>query len=50
MILSSDYCLFFFVRLLREAVLSIACQMGDQDSLNEASRIFEQWLGGRYTT
>ncbi|XP_053191825.1 glutamyl aminopeptidase [Scomber japonicus] len=33
-------------RLLRETVLSIACQMGDQDSLNEASHIFEQWLGG----
>ncbi|XP_030580859.1 glutamyl aminopeptidase [Archocentrus centrarchus] len=33
-------------RLLRETVLGIACQMGDQDSLNEASRIFDQWING----
>ncbi|XP_039992322.1 glutamyl aminopeptidase [Xiphias gladius] len=33
-------------RLLRESVLSIACQMGDQDSLNEASRIFDLWIDG----
>ncbi|KAM4543185.1 glutamyl aminopeptidase isoform 2-T2 [Odontesthes bonariensis] len=33
-------------RLLRETVLSIACQMGDQDALNEASRIFDQWISG----
>ncbi|KAF3693482.1 Glutamyl aminopeptidase [Channa argus] len=34
------------VRLLRETVLSIACQMGDPEALNEASRIFEQWING----
>ncbi|XP_041810106.1 glutamyl aminopeptidase [Chelmon rostratus] len=33
-------------RLLRETVLSIACQMGNQDALNEASRIFDQWIDG----
>ncbi|XP_072221917.1 glutamyl aminopeptidase [Leuresthes tenuis] len=33
-------------RLLRETVLNIACQMGDQDALNEASRIFDQWISG----
>ncbi|XP_034530930.1 glutamyl aminopeptidase [Notolabrus celidotus] len=31
-------------RLLRETVLGIACQMGDQGALNEASRIFDQWI------
>ncbi|XP_047467541.1 glutamyl aminopeptidase [Mugil cephalus] len=31
-------------RLLRETVLSIACQMGDQEALNESSRIFDQWI------
>lgn len=31
-------------RLLRETVLSIACQMGDDEALNEAFRIFEQWI------
>ncbi|TNN62000.1 Glutamyl aminopeptidase [Liparis tanakae] len=31
-------------RLLRETVLSISCQMGDQEALNEASRIFDQWI------
>ncbi|KAI3368051.1 hypothetical protein L3Q82_026874, partial [Scortum barcoo] len=31
-------------RLLRENVLSIACQMEDQDALNETSRIFDQWI------
>lgn len=31
-------------RLLRETVLSIACQMGDEDALNEAFRIFQQWI------
>uniref|UniRef100_A0A3Q4N789 Aminopeptidase n=1 Tax=Neolamprologus brichardi TaxID=32507 RepID=A0A3Q4N789_NEOBR len=35
-----------FCRLLRETVLGIACQMGDQDALNEASRIFDQWISG----
>eukprot|EP00064_Thunnus_orientalis_P012145 superscaffoldBa00001824_g12179 len=34
-------------RLLRETVLSIACQMGDKEALNEASRIFDQWINGR---
>ncbi|XP_020555308.1 glutamyl aminopeptidase isoform X2 [Oryzias latipes] len=33
-------------KLLRETVLSIACQMGDQDALNEASNLFDQWIGG----
>ncbi|XP_061600220.1 glutamyl aminopeptidase [Cololabis saira] len=33
-------------RLLRETVLGIACQMRDQDALNEASRIFDQWIAG----
>lgn len=27
-------------------MLSIACQMGDQDALNEASNLFDQWIGG----
>lgn len=35
-----------FARLLRETVLSIACQMGDQEALNEASRIFDLWIDG----
>ncbi|XP_018553205.1 glutamyl aminopeptidase [Lates calcarifer] len=33
-------------RLLRETVLSISCQMGDQEALNEASHIFDQWING----
>uniref|UniRef100_A0A1A8S179 Glutamyl aminopeptidase n=1 Tax=Nothobranchius rachovii TaxID=451742 RepID=A0A1A8S179_9TELE len=33
-------------RLLRETVLSISCQMGNTDDLNEASRIFDQWISG----
>ncbi|XP_035530388.1 glutamyl aminopeptidase [Morone saxatilis] len=33
-------------RLLRETVLSIACQMGNQEALYEASRIFDQWIAG----
>ncbi|XP_077588151.1 glutamyl aminopeptidase [Stigmatopora nigra] len=33
-------------RLLREVVHSIACQMDDQDALNNASDIFNQWIGG----
>ncbi|AWP16905.1 putative glutamyl aminopeptidase [Scophthalmus maximus] len=33
-------------RLLRETVLSIACQMGDEEALNEASRIFDRWIDG----
>ncbi|KAB5581869.1 hypothetical protein PHYPO_G00180550 [Pangasianodon hypophthalmus] len=32
------------VRLLRETVLGIACQMGDEESLSQASRIFEEWI------
>uniref|UniRef100_A0A3Q3MWI2 Aminopeptidase n=1 Tax=Mastacembelus armatus TaxID=205130 RepID=A0A3Q3MWI2_9TELE len=35
-----------FGRLLRETVLSIACQMEDQEALNEASRIFDRWIDG----
>uniref|UniRef100_A0A3P9PC93 Aminopeptidase n=1 Tax=Poecilia reticulata TaxID=8081 RepID=A0A3P9PC93_POERE len=31
-------------KLLRETVLSIACQMGDADALKEASDIFKQWI------
>uniref|UniRef100_A0A3P8SHS1 Aminopeptidase n=1 Tax=Amphiprion percula TaxID=161767 RepID=A0A3P8SHS1_AMPPE len=30
----------------RETVLSIACQMGDQDALSQASHIFDQWIKG----
>ncbi|XP_071400081.1 glutamyl aminopeptidase [Centroberyx affinis] len=33
-------------RLLRETVLGIACQMGDQGALDEASHIFNQWIDG----
>ncbi|XP_070776751.1 glutamyl aminopeptidase isoform X2 [Enoplosus armatus] len=33
-------------RLLRETVLSIACQMRNQEALDEASRIFDQWIDG----
>ncbi|XP_058472021.1 glutamyl aminopeptidase [Solea solea] len=33
-------------RLLRETVLSIACQMGDEKALAEASRIFDSWIDG----
>ncbi|XP_056151977.1 glutamyl aminopeptidase [Lampris incognitus] len=33
-------------RLLRETVLSIACQMGDEEVLKEASRIFDEWIYG----
>ncbi|KAK6493279.1 glutamyl aminopeptidase [Huso huso] len=31
-------------RLLRETVLGIACQMDDQDALNNASALFNEWL------
>lgn len=31
-------------RLLRETVLGIACQMGDQEMLHEASAIFAKWI------
>ncbi|XP_042357199.1 glutamyl aminopeptidase [Plectropomus leopardus] len=33
-------------RLLRENVLSIACQMGDQEALDAASLLFDQWISG----
>ncbi|XP_051504053.1 glutamyl aminopeptidase isoform X1 [Myxocyprinus asiaticus] len=33
-------------RLLRETVLGIACQMGDQEALNQASDIFNKWING----
>lgn len=33
-------------RLLRETVLSIACQMGEMDALNEASDLFNKWING----
>ncbi|KAM9355971.1 glutamyl aminopeptidase [Pholidichthys leucotaenia] len=31
-------------RLLREAVLGIACQMDDKDALDQASAIFDKWI------
>ncbi|XP_038123328.1 glutamyl aminopeptidase isoform X2 [Cyprinodon tularosa] len=31
-------------RLLRETVLSIACGVGDKDSLDQASNLFDQWI------
>lgn len=33
-------------RLLRATVLDFACSMGDIDSLNNASQLFEKWLEG----
>lgn len=33
-------------RLLRETVLSIACQMGNEEALKEATNIFDQWING----
>ncbi|XP_013869155.1 glutamyl aminopeptidase isoform X2 [Austrofundulus limnaeus] len=33
-------------RLLREIVLTISCQMDDKESLNEAARIFDEWIHG----
>ncbi|XP_007238065.3 glutamyl aminopeptidase [Astyanax mexicanus] len=33
-------------RLLRETVLGIACQMGDEEILTEASAIFKDWIDG----
>lgn len=33
-------------RLLRETVLSIACQMNDTETLFQASDIFEKWIKG----
>lgn len=42
------YVLWWFCsgRLLRETVLGIACQMGDQDSLDHALSMFDQWIDG----
>merc|ERR1712002_331120 len=37
-------------RLLRETVLSIACQMGDKEALTESSRIFDQWIDGNISS
>uniref|UniRef100_A0A7M4EDQ9 Aminopeptidase n=1 Tax=Crocodylus porosus TaxID=8502 RepID=A0A7M4EDQ9_CROPO len=34
-------------RLLRASVLDFACSMGDQDALNNASKLFEDWINGR---
>uniref|UniRef100_A0A8C1RK08 Aminopeptidase n=1 Tax=Cyprinus carpio TaxID=7962 RepID=A0A8C1RK08_CYPCA len=33
-------------RLLRETVLGIACQMGDQEALSQTSEIFNKWIDG----
>ncbi|KAG5265658.1 hypothetical protein AALO_G00244890 [Alosa alosa] len=33
-------------RLLRETVLGIACKMDDQQALNKASELFNQWIDG----
>ncbi len=33
-------------RLLRETVLGIACQMDDQEALNQANDIFNKWIDG----
>ncbi|KAA0717810.1 Glutamyl aminopeptidase [Triplophysa tibetana] len=38
------------VRLLRETVLGIACQMGDQEALNQASDIFNKWINGQLSS
>ncbi|XP_056616985.1 glutamyl aminopeptidase [Triplophysa dalaica] len=37
-------------RLLRETVLGIACQMGDQEALNQASDIFNKWIYGQLSS
>ncbi len=37
---------FFMYRLLRETVLGIACQMDDQEALNQANDIFNKWIDG----
>ncbi|XP_005148679.2 glutamyl aminopeptidase [Melopsittacus undulatus] len=34
-------------RLLRTSVLDFACSMGDTESLNNASKLFSQWLQGQ---
>lgn len=33
-------------RLLRETVLGIACQMGEQEALKQTSAIFKKWIDG----
>uniref|UniRef100_A0A9J8CVN2 Aminopeptidase n=2 Tax=Cyprinus carpio TaxID=7962 RepID=A0A9J8CVN2_CYPCA len=33
-------------QLLRETVLGIACQMGDQEALSQTSEIFNKWIDG----
>ncbi|XP_056125019.1 glutamyl aminopeptidase [Rhinichthys klamathensis goyatoka] len=33
-------------RLLRETILGLACQMSDQEALNQASEIFNKWIDG----
>ncbi|KAK2852812.1 hypothetical protein Q7C36_008013 [Tachysurus vachellii] len=37
-------------RLLRETVLSLACQMGDTATLSEASGIFKKWINGEISS
>lgn len=37
---------FVLYRLLRETVLGIACQMGDQEALDQAYDIFSKWIDG----
>ncbi|XP_064809643.1 glutamyl aminopeptidase isoform X3 [Oncorhynchus masou masou] len=37
-------------RLLRETVQGIACQMGDQEVLNETSVLFDQWISGNISS
>ncbi|KAE8630534.1 hypothetical protein XENTR_v10000861 [Xenopus tropicalis] len=34
-------------KLLRASVLALSCKMGDPDALNEASRLFRDWIGGK---
>ncbi|CAD7684696.1 unnamed protein product [Nyctereutes procyonoides] len=33
-------------KLLRASVLGFACKMGDQEALNNATQLFQQWLSG----
>lgn len=35
-----------FLRLLRASVLGLACKMGDQEALENATQLFQQWLSG----
>ncbi|XP_062963861.1 glutamyl aminopeptidase isoform X1 [Cynocephalus volans] len=37
---------FALSRLLRTSVLGFACKMGDREALNNASKLFDQWLSG----